>query len=130
MATSPEVERWLVEKPDPPQKALRRVREIILRADTEFRAKAMRDLLESKAIRRGLSLKIFDWTEIEEAGGNTVRQTIKLKRGLPDDLAKKITWRGTTSGMKIESANDRWLLATMTGPSSGMFSSPSTHGRK
>jgi len=40
---------------------------------------------------RGLSLKIFDWTEIEEAGGNTVRQTIKLKRGLPDDLAKKIT---------------------------------------
>jgi hypothetical protein len=33
MATSPEVERWLVEKPDPPQKALRRVREIILRAD-------------------------------------------------------------------------------------------------
>ena len=51
----------------------------------------MRDLLESKAIRRGLSLKIFDWGEIEEAGGNTVRQKIGLKRGLPDDLAKKIS---------------------------------------
>ncbi len=51
----------------------------------------MRDLLESKAIRRGLSLKIFDWGEIEEAGGNTVRQNIDLRRGLPDDLAKKIT---------------------------------------
>jgi cyclic-di-GMP-binding protein len=65
--------------------------EIILRADTESRARAMRDLLESKAIRRGLSLKIFDWGEIEEAGGNTVRQQIGLRRGLPEDLAKKIS---------------------------------------
>lgn len=65
--------------------------EIILRADSESRARAMRDLLESKAIRRGLSLKIFDWGEIEEAGGNTVRQKIGLRRGLPEDLAKKIS---------------------------------------
>ena len=65
--------------------------EIVFRADSESRARAMRDLLESKAIKRGLSLKIFDWGEIEEAGGNTVRQTIGLKRGLPDDLAKKIS---------------------------------------
>jgi uncharacterized protein YajQ (UPF0234 family) len=65
--------------------------EITLKADTDYRAKAMRDLLESKAIRRGLSLKIFDWGTIEPAGGNTVRQKIGLRRGLPDDLAKKIT---------------------------------------
>ncbi|MGI8928309.1 MAG: YajQ family cyclic di-GMP-binding protein [Candidatus Limnocylindrales bacterium] len=65
--------------------------EIILRADSESRARAMRDLVESKAIRRGLSLKIFDWGEIEEAGGNTVRQKIGLRRGLPEDLAKKIS---------------------------------------
>jgi uncharacterized protein YajQ (UPF0234 family) len=65
--------------------------EITLHADTDMRAKAMKDLLESKAIRRGLSLKIFDWGKIEEAGGNTVRQRIGLRRGLPDDLAKKIT---------------------------------------
>jgi uncharacterized protein YajQ (UPF0234 family) len=65
--------------------------EIIFRADNETRARAMRDLVESKAIRRGLSLKIFEWDEIEEAGGNTVRQKITLKRGLPDDLAKKIS---------------------------------------
>ncbi|HLB45240.1 MAG: YajQ family cyclic di-GMP-binding protein [Actinobacteria bacterium RBG_16_67_10] len=64
--------------------------EIILRADTEFRAKAMRDLLESKAIRRGLSLKIFVWGTVDEAGGNTVRQRIGLRRGLPEDVAKKI----------------------------------------
>ena len=65
--------------------------EILLRADSDSRARAMRDLLESKAIRRGLSLKIFDWGEIEEAGGNTVRQRVGLRSGLPDDLAKKIS---------------------------------------
>jgi uncharacterized protein YajQ (UPF0234 family) len=65
--------------------------EIVFHADTDMRAKAMKDLLESKAIKRGLSLKIFDWGKIEEAGGNTVRQKIGLRRGLPDDVAKKIT---------------------------------------
>lgn len=65
--------------------------EILLRADSESRARAMRDVLESKAIRRGLSLKIFDWGQIEEAGGNTIRQRIGLRRGLPEDLARKIS---------------------------------------
>ena len=65
--------------------------EIILRTDSEFRAKAIRDLVETKAIRRSLSLKIFDWGPIEPAGGNTVRQRIGLRRGLPEDLAKKIS---------------------------------------
>ena len=65
--------------------------EIILRTDSEWRAASIKDLLETKAIRRGLSLKIFDWGDIEEAGGNTVRQRIGLRRGLPEDLAKKIS---------------------------------------
>ena len=65
--------------------------EIQLRTDSDSRARAMRDLLESKAVRRGLSLKIFDWGEIEPAGGNTVRQRIGLRRGLPDDLARRIS---------------------------------------
>jgi uncharacterized protein YajQ (UPF0234 family) len=65
--------------------------EITLRTDSEWRAKSIRDLLESKAIRRGLSLKIFDWGDVEEAGGSTVRQRIGLRRGLNEELAKKIT---------------------------------------
>jgi cyclic-di-GMP-binding protein len=64
--------------------------EIALRTDSEYKAGAIRDLLESKAIRRGLSLKIFDWGELEPAGGNTFRQQVGLRRGLPEDVAKKI----------------------------------------
>jgi cyclic-di-GMP-binding protein len=65
--------------------------ELVLGADDEYRAKAARDVIESKAIRRGLSLKIFDWGTIEPAGGQRVRQRIGLRRGLPEDLAKKIS---------------------------------------
>src|SRR5512141_2006617 len=65
--------------------------ELVLLTDDEHRASAIKDLIESKAIRRGLSLKIFDWGKVEEAGGNKVRQVITLRRGLNDELAKKIT---------------------------------------
>jgi uncharacterized protein YajQ (UPF0234 family) len=64
--------------------------QIVLVTDDDFRAKSVRDLIESKAIRRGLSLKIFDWGAVEPAGGNKVREIIGLRRGLTDDLARKL----------------------------------------
>jgi cyclic-di-GMP-binding protein len=67
--------------------------EITLTADDEFRAKAVRDLVESKAVRRGLSLKVFDWGKLEAAAGGTVRQQIALKRGLTSDQAKELSKR-------------------------------------
>jgi len=64
--------------------------EIALRTSDEYRANAVRDLIQTKAVRRGLSLKIFDWGSIEPAGKDTVRQRIGLRRGLDEDLAKRI----------------------------------------
>ena len=65
--------------------------ELMLLTDDEFRANAIKDLIESKAVRRGLSLKIFDWGKVEPAGGNKVRQHIGLRRGLDDELARKLS---------------------------------------
>jgi uncharacterized protein YajQ (UPF0234 family) len=65
--------------------------ELVLVTDNEFRAKAIADLIESKAVRRNLSLKIFDWGKIEPAGGNKVRQLIGLRRGLSEELARKLS---------------------------------------
>ena len=65
--------------------------ELVLLTDDEFRATAVKDLILSKAVRRGLSLKVFEWGTVEQAGGNKVRQRIGLRSGLPEDLAKKIT---------------------------------------
>ena len=65
--------------------------DLLLVTDDDYRAAAVKDLIESKAIRRDLSLKIFDWGKVEPSGGNKVRQEIKLRRGLTDDVAKRIT---------------------------------------
>jgi cyclic-di-GMP-binding protein len=65
--------------------------DLLLVTSDEHRASAIKDLIESKAVRRGLSLKIFDWGKVEEAGGNRVRQHIGLRRGLTEENAKKIT---------------------------------------
>ena len=64
---------------------------ITLTADDEYRAGAAKDLLETKAVRRNLSLKIFEWGRLEPASGGTVRQEVKLKRGLTSDQAKELS---------------------------------------
>lgn len=65
--------------------------QIVLTSASEMTLNAVRDILQSKAIRRGLSLKIFDYQKEEPAAKGTVRQVIKLKRGIDQDLARKIS---------------------------------------
>ena len=65
--------------------------EVILTADDEYRAAAVKDLVQTKAVRRGLSLKIFEWGKLEPAAGGTVRQHVALKRGLSQEQAKQLS---------------------------------------
>lgn len=62
-----------------------------LTGESEFQLKSIKDVLESKAIRRGLSLKIFEYGKAEPAAGSTVRQKVSLKAGINEDLSRKIT---------------------------------------
>jgi cyclic-di-GMP-binding protein len=64
---------------------------IVLQADDEYRANSVKDLIQSKAVRRNLSLKIFDWGRLEPAAGGTVRQHIGLRRGLSSEQAKELS---------------------------------------
>ena len=64
---------------------------IELIGDSDFQIKSVQDVLQSKAIRRNLSLKIFEYGKAEPAAGSTVRQKVALKAGINEDLAKKIT---------------------------------------
>lgn len=63
---------------------------LVLVTDSDMHAQAVRDLVESKALRRGLSLKIFAWGEVQPAPGSRVRQEVELRRGLSDELARKL----------------------------------------
>lgn len=64
---------------------------ITLNTDSEFTLDAIHTVLQTKAAKRNLSLKIFDYGKIEAASGTRVRQEIKLKKGIDQEIAKKIT---------------------------------------
>jgi uncharacterized protein YajQ (UPF0234 family) len=62
-----------------------------LHSASEMTLEAVRDVLLQKAVRRQLSPKIFDYGRVEEASKGTVRQTVTLRQGLNQDLAREIT---------------------------------------
>ncbi len=64
---------------------------ITLASDSEFTLQAVRDLLLTKAVRRNLSPKVLDFGKIEPAARGTVRQTVKLRQGIDQDLARQIS---------------------------------------
>jgi len=65
-------------------------KELTITSDAELHLAAVRDIFETKALRRNLSLKIFKWGKVEEIGGMRVRQVAALQQGIPDDVAKKL----------------------------------------
>lgn len=64
---------------------------ITVKTNSEFTLTSVHDVLQSKAIKRNLSLKIFDYGKIESASGDRIIQIIKLRKGIEQDLAKKIS---------------------------------------
>lgn len=63
---------------------------ILLKANTEERVKAVLEVVESKMIKRGITLKSLDAGE-PYASGKEFRLEIGLKNGIEQDAAKKIT---------------------------------------
>ena len=64
---------------------------IFIRTNSELTLNSVNDIIRQKAIKRKLSLKIFDYGEIEIVSGNRVKQTILLKQGIKQEIAKKIS---------------------------------------
>jgi uncharacterized protein YajQ (UPF0234 family) len=58
---------------------------------SEFTLKSVMDVLESKMVKRGLSLKILKPGKVEPASGGLVRQSIELQQGISQDLAREIS---------------------------------------
>src|SRR5438094_6798172 len=63
---------------------------ITLTAENDYKMNALWDVLQSKLIRRNVSVKNLDPGEIKPAGGDTVRREVGLKLALDGDTAKKV----------------------------------------
>ena len=64
---------------------------ITIGTDSEFTLESVHTVLREKAAKRNLSQKIFDFGKVESASGNRVRQEVKLKKGISQDIAKQIS---------------------------------------
>jgi len=64
---------------------------IFVITNSELTLNAVNDIIRQKAIKRNLSLKIFDYCDIEIVSGNRIKQKILLKQGIKQEIAKKIS---------------------------------------
>ncbi|MBJ7595568.1 MAG: YajQ family cyclic di-GMP-binding protein [Candidatus Dormibacteraeota bacterium] len=64
--------------------------QITLTTEGDMQLRAMVDVLRSKFHKRNLDLKILDLQKPEDAARGNIRQVIKLRRGINDELAKKL----------------------------------------
>ncbi len=74
---------------------------IVLLAESEGRRLAMLDVLKTKMIRRHLSTKILDEQKPEPASRGTVRQLVKLRAGIGEDLARELVKRVRAVNPKV-----------------------------
>jgi hypothetical protein len=90
---------------------------LALVADSEFQMRALFDVVQSKLIKRGVSVKNLDVGEIKQAAGDTVRREIKLKTALDSDTAKKIAAAIKDAKLKKVQASIQGDQVRVTSPS-------------
>lgn len=76
----------------------------LLKASSEGRCEAALGVLMEKLAKRGVPMSGLDPQKVEPAGGATVRQLVKLKKGLKVEDAKKIVAVVKESGLKVQAA--------------------------
>ncbi len=63
---------------------------LTLRTSSEDRLRALKVMLEERFVKRNISLKSLDWGKVEQATGESVRQIVTIKVGVPADKAREI----------------------------------------
>ena len=77
---------------------------ITITTNDEMKLRNILDILQSKMIKRGLSIKILDAQNIENALGGNVRQVFNLKKGLTQELSKKIVADIKNTKLKVQAS--------------------------
>ena len=77
---------------------------ITITTNDEMKLRNILDILQTKMIKRGLSIKILDAQTVENALGGNVRQVFNLKKGLTQELAKKIVADIKNTKLKVQAS--------------------------
>jgi uncharacterized protein YajQ (UPF0234 family) len=91
--------------------------EIRLAADDEFRMDALVDVLKTKMIKRGVPVKNLKVGDVEAATGQSVRRTVSLTQGIPQDVSKRMVKAIKDRGFKKVQAGIQGDEVRVTAPS-------------
>lgn len=75
--------------------------QITMISDDDFKLRLVRDILNTKLVKRGISLKNIKEQKKEPASGGTVRQVLELQNGISSEMAKDIVKRIKGSKIKV-----------------------------
>jgi len=78
--------------------------EIVITSADEFKMKAVRDVLETRLVKRSVPLKALSFGTMDKALGGTVRQKVSMQKGIPTDKAREIVKIVKNSKLKVQAA--------------------------
>ena len=78
--------------------------ELVLVSDDEGKLVSLKDILETKLVKRKVSLKALDYGKIEPAAGSTVRQRAKIVQGIEVEKAKAIVKTIKDAKIKVQAS--------------------------
>jgi hypothetical protein len=77
--------------------------QLVLLTEGDMQLKAILDVLQSKLHRRGIDLKVLDAQKAEPAAKGNLRQVIKFRRGISEELARTLTKKIRSEHPKVQS---------------------------
>jgi hypothetical protein len=77
---------------------------LTLTSDDEVRLKAVIDVLQSKLVKRGVSIRAMEFGKLEAAAKGSVRQEVKVLQGIPQEKAKGLVKAIKDSKLKVQAA--------------------------
>ena len=76
---------------------------VVVLADDDIKLKSVIDILQSKLVKRKVSLKALDYGKVEAASGDSVRQNIVIQQGISQEKGKEVAKAIKGMGVKVQS---------------------------
>jgi uncharacterized protein YajQ (UPF0234 family) len=78
--------------------------EIVLHSDDEGKLRSVKDILETKLVKRGVALKALEYGKLEPAQMGTIRQKAKIVQGIEIEKAKAIVKTIKDAKVKVQAS--------------------------
>ena len=77
---------------------------LTMTSDDEGKLKSVKDILETRLVKRGVAVKSLDYQKVEPAAMGTVRQDVKIQQGIASEKAKEIVKTIKDRKLKVQAA--------------------------